>query len=595
MVSAFAGQYVPHGHLPAHGSLAVTGLDMMKCKKTGNIPRALRLQYAPTADLQVWDAAPGTMPGSVPRWRCFVSPYQKASAIEVAAIQFAPVLYDRPSNLQRLLLLLERAFANGARIAVAPEMCTTGYCFYDRADVAPLAETLPGPTTDAVQALCARWDAIAVFGLPEVDPLTGIFYNSVAVVGAGGLLGRYRKIHSFVSEPRWAMDGDLGHVVIATPFGRVGLLDCADIELFEGARVLQILGADLIAFPTNWCGDPAPSPYWWARAWETGLPLIAADRTGFERGVHFAGGSAVFDGDGTLLASQDDGEGIVRAVVHRVEPAGHTAPLPVADCLPLARDTHRFDPEVFFNLYGQPGLPEGSAVEVSALPVQGSAAEIAQALAGLRGRVVVLPGDALRQPWDEVAYESFRALCLRQQLWVCCGSAASGEVRLLGPEGTLLTRRSGQVGTEDAIVNLPGVRVGICRGAELARPETSRLFALEGVDLLLAPDCGAGFASGEFPGSAVPGDAGTWPAERAYYFIPRVRAASDDLVLAYAAHTGMCAVLAARNGHGQVDAGGAHGVVDTRRGARGLPSVRAKPHLRRRRPEHYRPLWTPRS
>ncbi len=516
-----------------------------------------------------------------------------AVPIEVAAIQFAPELYDQQGNLRRLLGLLETAFADGARIAVAPEMATAGYCFLDRADVAPLAQTLPGPATRAVQEICAAWGGIAVFGLPEVDPRTGIFYNSVAVVGAEGLLGRYRKVHSFVSEPRWAMDGDLGHVVVATPYGRLGVLDCADIELFEGARALQILGADLIAFPTNWCGDPAPSPYWWARAWETGLPLVAADRFGVERGVHFAGGSAIFDGDGRLLASLDDGEGIVRAAVRRTPAAGHRAPLPPGECLPLARYTHRFDPGVLFNLYGQPGLPEGRELQVSALPVQGTAGEIAQDLATLRQRVVALPGDALTEPWDNAACDILQALCRTKQLWVCCGSAVSGELRLLGPQGMLLSRPQAQRGTDGAIVNLPGARIGICRGEELAWPETSRLFGMEGVDLLLAPDRGSGFPDGDFPGSAVPGKDGPWPAEQAYYFIPRVRAASDDLVLAYASLEAPCAVLGARHGRGETDRRGAHGAVDTRPGAHGLPDVRAKPHLRRRRPEHYRPLWTP--
>ncbi|MDA8346765.1 MAG: hypothetical protein M0Z66_15055 [Thermaerobacter sp.] len=521
------------------------------------------------------------------------SPRPTTPALKVAALQFLPTLYDKEGNTRRLLDLLSQAFSAGARIAVAPEMATTGYCFYDRADVSGLVETLPGPTTGLVQAVCAVHDSVAVLGLPEVDAATGIYYNSIAVVGPQGLIGKYRKVHSFIAEPRWAMDGDLGHVVVQTPHGAIGLLDCADIELFEGARVLQILGADLIAFPTNWCGGPAPSYYWWARAWELGLPLIAADRIGTERGVAFSGGSTIFAADGTVLATRDDGEGIVLAEIEKGSPGTRKAPLPPRDCIPLARDTHRFNPEAFFNLYAHPSLPQGGELRVSALPLRGSLRGLVRNLRGVRDQVVVLPADALEGAWDAESTNEAVRVCRAQGIYLAFGSASTGDLALVGPEGLLALRRPQDRGTERAIVNLPGVRVGLCRGEELAWPETSRLFAMEGVDLLLTPDRGLGFAPGRFAGSTVRSERGPAPADDCYYFIPRVRAASDDLFVAYASAELPCAVFSAAKGRGEASLQGAEGIVDTRPTLRGLPDVRLKPHLRRRRPEHYRPLWTP--
>lgn len=515
--------------------------------------------------------------------------------MKVAALQFEPRIYERARNLDILLRLFDGAFAAGARIAVAPEMATSGYCFYDRADVAALVETLPGPATEAVRAICAQYGSVAVLGLPEVDADTGVYYNSVAVVGPEGLLGRYRKVHSFISEPRWAMDGDLGPVVVETPCGAIGLQDCADIELFEGARALQIMGADLIAFPTNWTGDPAPSYIWWARAWELGLPLVAADRTGVERGVVFSGGSAIFDADGSLLTTRDDGEGILLADVGRPLRAGRTAALPPSQCLALARDTHRFDPQAFYNLYGREDLPQGGQISVAALPLRGSWREIAAGLETLQDTVVVLPEDALTEPPDAEVVAQAAALCRARRIWLAFGCGPQDRVVLVGPGG-VLAEPDAAGGTRGAIVNLPGARVGLCRGAELARPETSRLFALEGVDLLLAPDCGPLFAPRAFPGSQIALPGGMLPAaDDFYYFIPRVRACTDDLMIAYASADLPCAVIAACTGQAAPSAGGAFAQLDTRRSpAQGSPAVRRKPHLRRRRPEHYRALWAPR-
>src|SRR5690348_15612381 len=86
-----------------------------------------------------------------------------------AAIQFEPRLGAKEENMARLCALVEEAAEAGARVIVLPEMATTGYCFRDRAEVAPLVEMVPGPTTAAFGAIAQRHGCYIAVGLAERD------------------------------------------------------------------------------------------------------------------------------------------------------------------------------------------------------------------------------------------------------------------------------------------------------------------------------------------------------------------------------------------------------------------------------------------
>lgn len=94
-----------------------------------------------------------------------------------AAIQFEPTMFEKARNIGRLAALCEEAAEAGARLIVTPEMGTTGYCWFDRAEVKPFVETIPGPTTDVFQAIASRHHCYIVVGMPEVDPASDLYYN----------------------------------------------------------------------------------------------------------------------------------------------------------------------------------------------------------------------------------------------------------------------------------------------------------------------------------------------------------------------------------------------------------------------------------
>src|SRR6266480_2678319 len=290
----------------------------------------------------------------------------------VSAIQYEPTLGEKEKNIADLLHLVEEAAQQNARLIVLPEMATTGYCWESRTEITPYVEPIPGPTTDRFQQLAAQYDCYIAIGLAEADPATDVYYNSLALIGPQGLIGIYRKIHSYISEPRWARDGDLDTPVWETPLGRLSGLICQDASFFEAARIPALRKADVLLFPTNWLDEKCPSSWWMARAFENGVYLIAANRYGIERGVQFSGGSCVIDPDGAIQDYHDNSEGIVYGEVDlsrsRNKSWGSSQGEIIGDRLAdrqpteymtLVNNTYLWEPLRYHSLYEMGELPPG--------------------------------------------------------------------------------------------------------------------------------------------------------------------------------------------------------------------------------------------
>ena len=130
--------------------------------------------------------------------------------IRLATIQFTPVHHDREANLEAIGKLLDPIEAD---IIVLPELCTSGYFFVSRDDLAPLAEAPGGVACRFFQRLADDKNAIIVAGMPEAAG--GRFFNSVFVFRPGlpePLV--YRKAHLFYKERFVFKPGDTAFPVI---------------------------------------------------------------------------------------------------------------------------------------------------------------------------------------------------------------------------------------------------------------------------------------------------------------------------------------------------------------------------------------------
>jgi 5-aminopentanamidase len=224
---------------------------------------------------------------------------------KIAAVQIDSRLGEVAFNLRAVRAGLRDAAHLGARLAVFPECVLTGYGFESRAEAWPFAEPAPGPSVDAVAADCRELGIWAVVGMLERDDAVGGLFNACALIGPKGFVATYRKIHlPYLGVDRFTTPGDRPFAVHDLGGLRVGMNICYDGSFPESARVLTVLGADLIVLPTNWPTGAAPTirHLTAARALENHVFFAAVNRVGEERGFRFIGQSRIIACNGELLA-----------------------------------------------------------------------------------------------------------------------------------------------------------------------------------------------------------------------------------------------------------------------------------------------------
>ncbi|RUU02210.1 carbon-nitrogen hydrolase family protein [Mesorhizobium sp. USDA-HM6] len=211
----------------------------------------------------------------------FVPPitFASASPVKVAAIHFKPVLGDVIGNRSRLLVLDKQAARAGAKIIVNTEMATSGYALFSRADIAKVAETIPGPSTEAFGKLAKQYGVYIALGLPEREPRTNQYFNSAALIAPNGkVVGTYRKRNTLLEASYNAVAS--GPVpVFDTPYGKLAIIICADLFYPHFARLAAVEGTDILLAPANTGVDLS---FLKQRSWENDLALIVANRYGKE-------------------------------------------------------------------------------------------------------------------------------------------------------------------------------------------------------------------------------------------------------------------------------------------------------------------------
>jgi predicted amidohydrolase len=141
---------------------------------------------------------------------------------------------------------------------------------------------------------------------PERDRQTGKLYNTVFVIAADGtIVGKHRKINTLrVGSEAWSSPGEQVAPILVPPWGRVGILICADAYSVEIARHLQAQGAQVLVSSAAWApGLYGPQGEWEQCTRETGLPLLVCNRTGSDQTLSFSAAESVIVKDGQRLLS----------------------------------------------------------------------------------------------------------------------------------------------------------------------------------------------------------------------------------------------------------------------------------------------------
>lgn len=221
----------------------------------------------------------------------------------VAGVQMGCTLADPAANRAAVVRKLNEAADRGAKLVVFPECILAGYGFESRAHALASAEPLPGPTTDALARECARLGVWAVVGLLE-STADGKLFNATALVGPSGFVASYRKLHlPCLGADRFTDPGDRPFAVHDLGGLKIGMSICFDGGFPESARILTLLGADLVVLPTNWATNARKMAELVsaARAWENHIYYLAVNRVGDEAGFSYIGLSSAADYLGNVL------------------------------------------------------------------------------------------------------------------------------------------------------------------------------------------------------------------------------------------------------------------------------------------------------
>jgi N-carbamoylputrescine amidase len=236
---------------------------------------------------------------------------------------------------------VREAARRGAQIICLKELFNAPYfCKSQKCERFDIAEPIPGPTTDRMQALAKELAVVLVVPVFERQA-RGVYRNSAAIIDAdGSLLGVYRKMHipddPLFNEKYYFTPGDAatddrldkigeiakqasGFRVWHTRYANIGVLICWDQWYPEAARITSLLGAEVLFYPTAIGWHPAEKSEFGAAqvdAWRTmqrshaianGVFVASPNRVGHEdepgtNGIEFFGNSFIADPFGRILA-----------------------------------------------------------------------------------------------------------------------------------------------------------------------------------------------------------------------------------------------------------------------------------------------------
>lgn len=226
---------------------------------------------------------------------------------------------DLAVNLSKTVERINAAAKKGAQIVCLQELFRSRYfCQSENARNFKLAETIPGPTTEALADLARQKEVVIVASIFEKRS-AGVYHNTAVVIDAdGSIAGKYRKMHipddPLYYEKFYFTPGDLGFPSFETRYARVAALVCWDQWFPEGARLAALGGAEILFYPTaiGWIpNEPRAVAENQRAAWQliqrshavaNGVFVAAVNRVGREGKINFWGQSFVAGPFGEIVA-----------------------------------------------------------------------------------------------------------------------------------------------------------------------------------------------------------------------------------------------------------------------------------------------------
>ena len=245
------------------------------------------------------------------------------SHLRVALLQMSSAGADIEANAAKGEDFCRRAAAQGADIALFPEMWSIGYAGYQsgeeraRAEWLKLAVPRDGAFVNRFRLLARELRMAIAITYLEAHPK--LPRNSMTLVGADGAdIFTYAKVHTCAWDtPEESLTAGnefcVGQVPVRGDIARVGAMICFDREFPESARMLMLKGAEVILTP-NACelndleagiGDVRIAQFR-SRAFENAVGVAMTNYAA----PQLDGLSVAFDVDGKALVQAGAEEGV---------------------------------------------------------------------------------------------------------------------------------------------------------------------------------------------------------------------------------------------------------------------------------------------
>ncbi|MDG5747693.1 N-carbamoylputrescine amidase [Qipengyuania sp. XHP0207] len=260
--------------------------------------------------------------------------------ITVAALQLPLGSDDEQTNIAAVGEMVEQAAARGAEIILPPELFSGPYFCQveDEALFALARPTSEHPSVVAMRKLAAKLKVAIPTSFFERDGHH--YYNTLAMIGPdGAIMGTYRKSHipdgPGYEEKYYFRPGNDGFKVWDVMATRIGVGVCWDQWYPEAARVMALMGAELLFYPTAIGSEPYDAEFDTSRMWQRAMqghsvsncmPVVAANRIGTEGEADFYGHSFITNewGDKLVEFGRDE-DGVLVATLDLDEAAKHRA------------------------------------------------------------------------------------------------------------------------------------------------------------------------------------------------------------------------------------------------------------------------------
>ncbi|MDB2150737.1 N-carbamoylputrescine amidase [Clostridium butyricum] len=248
--------------------------------------------------------------------------------IKVAATQMS-CTWDLEATLKKAEDMVRDAKKQGANIVLLQELFETPYFCqtesYEYLNIATSVED--NRAVNHFKEIAKELEIVIPISFFERAGNTT--FNSLVVIDAdGSVMDTYRKTHipdgHCYEEKFYFTPGDTGFKVWDTAYGRIGVGICWDQWFPESARIMALMGAEILFYPTAIGSEPIlpidSQPHWQrcmqGHAAANIIPLVASNRVGTEvqdeSSMTFYGSSFIAGPTGEIVKQMDrDKEGVI--------------------------------------------------------------------------------------------------------------------------------------------------------------------------------------------------------------------------------------------------------------------------------------------